>query len=233
MTIEFREWPKIPRWNRDIIITEKIDGTNAAIGVEKIGEADNLYEMSIPVDEHAVMNVASLNEAGITEVFTVYAQSRTRLITPDQDNYGFAKWVYNNALGLFHLLGAGVHFGEWWGSGIQRGYGLEKGEKRFSLFNTDRHGGKDFSAVPGLAVVPILYQGPLNGNHPNIPDPAITPWEYALAQLRGGGSYAAPSFANPEGIVIFHVAANKCFKMTLEKDEVPKEVAAKQAAKLE
>ena len=27
---------------------------------------------------------------------------------------------------------------------------------------------------------------------------------------------------NPEGVVVFHVAANLCFKKTLEKDEEPK-----------
>ncbi len=31
-----------------------------------------------------------------------------------------------------------TYFGEWWGSGVQRGYGLQKGDKRFSLFNVSR-----------------------------------------------------------------------------------------------
>lgn len=31
--IEFKAWPKIPRLFRDVIITEKIDGTNAAIHI--------------------------------------------------------------------------------------------------------------------------------------------------------------------------------------------------------
>ena len=33
MPIEFKEWPKTPRLLRNITITEKIDGTNAAIGI--------------------------------------------------------------------------------------------------------------------------------------------------------------------------------------------------------
>ena len=36
------------------------------------------------------------------------------------------------------FLVPGRHFGEWWGSGIQRGYGLD--EKTFSLFNAYRWG---------------------------------------------------------------------------------------------
>ena len=53
--------------------------------------------------------------------------------------FGFARWVETNRERLITLLGPGLHFGEWWGSGIQRGYGLTKGDKRFSLFNVERH----------------------------------------------------------------------------------------------
>ena len=36
----------------------------------------------------------------------------------------------------------------------------------------------------------------------------------------------------PEGIVVFHVAANLCFKKTVEKDEESKDHAARKAAYL-
>lgn len=32
----------------------------------------------------------------------------------------------------------------------------------------------------------------------------------------------APGFMQPEGIVLYHPAADKCFKVTLEDDEKPK-----------
>lgn len=35
-----------------------------------------------------------------------------------------------------------------------------------------------------------------------------------LEGLLRGGSVAAPGFANPEGIIVFHVAANSVFKVT-------------------
>lgn len=44
----------------------------------------------------------------------------------------------------------------------------------------------------------------------------------ALQELKWHGSKAAPDFMNPEGIVIFHTAANVMFKVTLEGDEKPK-----------
>ena len=41
---EFKPWPKIPRLRRSIVITEKIDGTNAIIHVAEDGTLtlDNL-----------------------------------------------------------------------------------------------------------------------------------------------------------------------------------------------
>jgi hypothetical protein len=62
--------------------------------------------------------------------------SRNRWVTPGkQDNYGFSRWAHEHKDELM-TLGPGRHFGEWWGLGIQRGYGLQ--EKRFSLFATHR-----------------------------------------------------------------------------------------------
>jgi hypothetical protein len=49
--------------------------------------------------------------------------SRNRWITPDNDNYGFARWCVENETEL-RKLGPGRHFGEWWGAGIQRRYNV-------------------------------------------------------------------------------------------------------------
>lgn len=57
--------------------------------------------------------------------------SRSRWITPEDDNYGFARWAYAHKEDLM-ALGDGYWFGEWWGSGIQRKYGMLV--KVFSLF---------------------------------------------------------------------------------------------------
>ena len=43
-----------------------------------------------------------------------------------------------------------------------------------------------------------------------------------LEILRSHGSFAAPGFTDPEGIVIYHEAAKKCFKVTLKDDASPK-----------
>lgn len=176
--IAFVEFPKMPRLSREIIVTEKIDGTNAQVHITDDGR--------------------------------VLAGSRTRWITPENDNFGFAAWVEANRDALL-ALGAGSHFGEWWGAGIQRRYGLD--HRRFSLFNVDRWG----ESRPACCdVVPVLYRGPFD----------TFEIDTALAKLAALGSVAAPGFMRPEGVVVYHVAGRVGFKKTIEKDDVPKGMAA-------
>lgn len=138
--------------------------------------------------------------------------SRTRWITPENDNHGFARWAMENKDELMRL-GPGTHFGEWWGSGIQRGYGLVKGEKRFSLFNVHRWA--DAAIRPACCgVVPTIYRGMFTTDLV----------EEALNELRNHGSLASEGFMKPEGIVIFHTAGGYRFKKTIERDEQPKGV---------
>jgi hypothetical protein len=145
----------------------------------------------------------------ITEDGEFMAGSRTRYITVQDDNYGFAQWSQANKDELMKL-GPGRHFGEWWGSGCQRGYGLQNGEKRFSLFDVGQW--KDAELPPCVSLVPVLYEG----------DFSMYAVEAALEQLRKSGSVASPGFMKPEGIIIYHAAARCMFKVTIEKDEEPK-----------
>jgi hypothetical protein len=215
MTIEFEPWPKIARLNRDCIVTEKIDGTNAAVVI-----VEHSFGAEFKADPNRIAIV--LDEKHITDgvpdfEYHVFAQSRTRFITPEKgrDNYGFAAWVKANAEALVSTLGPGRHFGEWWGAGIQRGYGLTGNDKRFSLFNVHRwaqHVAALEETVPGLSVVPVLYEGLFSTDG----------IDSALDALEGYGSFAVPDFDRPEGIVVWHDAARLSFKVTLEGDEAPK-----------
>lgn len=205
--MEFQEFPKMGRWSREIIVTEKIDGTNAQVYIEALdGYPTN--------DPNCIYQSDGL---------AMWAGSRTRWITPGNDNFGFAAWAHKNAEQLLEL-GPGRHFGEWWGQGIQRKYGLS--EKRFSLFNRIRwcpHGEtpletpslnpKDPPKVQSVlpeccGLVPVLYRGMMSEEEINL----------CLCGLRDNGSKAAPGFMDPEGIVIYHVAAGVGFKKTLDGD---------------
>lgn len=164
----FQEWPKIQRLYSPVVVTEKIDGTNAAVIVGEDGEL-------------------------------LGVQSRKRLITPDDDNYGFAAWAYENAKTLVSDLGPGYHYGEWWGRGVNRAYGME--DRRFSLFNTPRWQDAEFG-TPNLDTVPVLYDGEFH-------DSLAMDCEI---QLKNYGSLAAPGYMNPEGVVLYFKRNRVAFK---------------------
>jgi hypothetical protein len=182
----FQEFASIARLSRDMVITEKLDGTNAQVH--------------------------------ITEDGRVLAGSRNRWITPDADNFGFARWVQEHADEL-RALGPGSHYGEWWGAGIQRRYGLD--HKRFSLFNVGRWtsdhnigpaSGSDSTQcieVPCCHVVPVLLRRTFD----------TAEIDATLNRLAQFGSAAAPGFDKPEGIVIYHAPSRTLFKKTLDKND--------------
>lgn len=235
--MDFKPFPKVPRLSREMIITEKLDGTNASVWIETDAERFVYREHKVKV----------VTQNGMS--YTVSAGSRKKFLSPGgtlftgesakpvkgTDNFGFAAWVHDNAEELV-ALGEGVHYGEWWGHGIQRNYGLK--EKRFSLFNVGRwldphidpvtvhDGDVQEDAPPCCHVVPVLYRGPFA----EYTDGGMTGWHVytdgvsvALQTLSVAGSVAAPGFMNPEGIMIYHTAANQLFKKTFKGDSHGKE----------
>lgn len=204
---DFIEFPKMARLSRECVITEKIDGTNGQLNVIR---RDALTPGMNPDSELFVHK---------GDEFLIMVGSRSRWLVPGSnttDNYGFAAWVRDNGAELVKL-GEGRHFGEWWGAGIQRRYGVP--DKRFSLFNALRwvevgqpQGDGQATAPACCRVVPILYRGPFDTG-------AI---EIVMAHLKEVGSYAAQGFMDPEGVIVKHLASGTAFKKTLKDDESPK-----------
>ena len=196
---EFQAFQKIPRLKTRVIITEKIDGTNGQIAIFGPHPADKCSLFS----GHSKW----LGDVVLDDFrYGVFAGSRNRYVTPGNDNFGFAGWVHENMEELVAGLGPGRHYGEWWGSGIQRTYGLS--EKRFSLFNTMRW--HDENPAPECChTVPILADG-----H----DLVI---EDVMNELKRTGSHAVPGYMNPEGIVYYHCGSREhgLFKCTFEHDQ--------------
>jgi hypothetical protein len=174
--VEFKEWPKIPRGiGESMTITEKIDGTNACVIIQ--------------------------DSDGTTFPRVVGIQPRTRLITPEDDNYGFARWVRENEEELVKL-GAGYHYGEWAGPGIQKNHhNLER--KTFFLFNSDRWRDGRQERPAGVECVPILFEGP--ASREMIDQTLSDLWVSAKEK----GYY-------PEGIVIWYHKTRRYEKMTFE-----------------
>jgi len=158
----------------------------------------------------------------ITDAGDFCVGSRNRWLTPDSDNYGFARWAYDNREELMRL-GPGQHFGEWWGCGIQRRYGMK--EKVFSLFDTNRWAQKHSRRLPLMGynllseetqqyppdcceVVPELYRGEFKTDVIDM----------VLENLERSGSLAADGFDRPEGIIVKHWETGVMFKKTLDND---------------
>jgi len=210
----FERFPSLTRFSHDWTITEKLDGTNAAVVVDALAGSEDFYW-----EDKAIAVVDGLY---------VFAQSRTKLITPGKstDNHGFARYVQDNAEEIVAKLGEGRHFGEWVGKGInKRHYNLT--EKQFALFNVNRWNGADLPKQ--MTVVPSLLVNSYLDN----------PGHYAvefLNLLKEKGSFFGPrnedgtGFMNPEGVVMYHGPSRTTFKKTFDYDEAGK-WAENQAAK--
>lgn len=212
MTLEFRNYGKIPRWvNEHVWVSEKIDGSNSCVVIEPLTEPefDALFK-----DLGGYVAVVQWDDAA----YGVRAQSRNKFITPGKgtDNFGFAAYVQEHALALAKVLGVGYNYGEWYGSGIQSGYGLMNGEKHFALFPTHRisvtaDNYASLLMIPGLEVAPELYEGPF-GEGNCIED--------CLNTLREHGSfaYSAQGFDRPEGVVVQFKLSGARYKAFIHED---------------
>jgi len=197
--MQFIPYPKTPRFRRTLIITEKLDGCNAQVVISARNAGSTL---------NVVAESASLE-------LEMRVGSRNRWITPGKtiDNFGFAQWCVDNSYELFKL-GKGKHFGEWYGRGIARNYGMT--DRRFALFNATRW--TEGTKPACCEVVPVLAIGKSHGMV-----------ETCLTELRSFGSYAPGGigFSNPEGIIVYHTASQVSSKVTMEHDEMSKGEAEK------
>lgn len=201
-TVRFEEFQKIPRMNREVIVTEKIDGTNATVFIRlSCNACGGVYTSQTP--NAPPDSCCPRPEPG---AISVHAASRNKWIDESDDNHGFARWVADHTEEL-KALGPGTHRGEWHGPGINRAhYGLPKGEKRFYLFNTSRWTSK--TPPPSCCgVVPVLYRGQFDTGVINS----------LVEDLHTNGSRAYPG-QPAEGVVVYHIAANQFFKVTCNRD---------------
>lgn len=179
-TPDFIPFPKIPRLRNElVVITEKLNGTNAQILITPEGE--------------------------------VHAGSRNRWITPGKntDNYGFAAWVEENKADL-RGLGAGRHFGEWYGYGVgPSGYGLP--DRRWALFNTFRPAE---CLPPKVQVVTKLYEGTGMGLTDTV--------ARLMEDLKTNGSKHVPGYMRPEGLVVYSCLTKSRYKVLCENDDIHK-----------
>ena len=201
---EFKEFPKIARLNRDIIVTEKIDGTN---GLIYINEENNIFAGSRTrwLDDHndnfgfyhwVIENKEDLLQLGkgfhYGEWMGKGIQRGYRLNEKRFYLFNTLRWI-----DIYTLPEA-----------ARREYKDEYLDKIRKEYNNDK-----LEYCPECCyVVPILYQGLFSQ--------AMI--ENCLMTLKEKGSIAIPNYMNPEGVVIYHKVANMGFKVTIKNDEKPK-----------
>ena len=210
--MEFNKFPKIKRLHKDVVVTEKIDGTNATIFVSRHKVDGSIGDFTAEALKHYIL----IRDGD--EWVMIKAGSRNRWLSKDSDNFGFFDWVESNKKILMNLR-PGWHRGEWFGLGIQHGYGLD--EKRFALFNPLEFSHKYYdygenreTLDPKLLrlnslvkTVPIIEIGPISVVVPK-----------ALHLLESEGSVMVPG-QKAEGIIIYHPEAKVYFKETFEYSE--------------
>jgi len=96
----FEKWKSIPRLNKEVIVTEKLDGTNAQIHITPEATIEEIYGY-----DRADSGCVIAEKDGLL----MLAGSRSRYISVEDDNFGFAKWVQDNHEDLFKL-GPGRHW---------------------------------------------------------------------------------------------------------------------------
>lgn len=182
--IKFLKWPKITRRNAKCTISEKANGSNGALAF-KVTDAS-------PTDGREIY-VLDVQMA---------VQTRTRIVTTQDDQTGIARWAEANRETLeMDLLyvnrmlpepGTYYHYGEF----MTRGHD----EPHFYLFNTRRWTGVKFR-TPTLKVVPVLYEGDYS-------DEIV---EKCLEDLRQNGSRIHPGLP-AEGVVVYYPSNDTMFK---------------------
>jgi len=198
--MEFKAFPKIEHYGKlHMTITQKIHGSNAQVYIEKILQTEATHATYLGQPD-SMTNIVTFKD----EYYRILAGSRTRWLTLDQDNFGFAAFVYLNQLEFVEKLGPGQHFGEWAGPGINSGEGLT--QKTFVLFDWWKFPSK-CPLPPQTVVVPVLHSGAVNQGTVDA----------VMADLQKNGSRLVPGFMRPEGVVI--TVAGTRYKKVFEAEE--------------
>jgi len=194
--MEFVGFPKIARYSREVVVTEKIDGTNAQIYIGEDGEflTGSRKRWVTPEDDNYG--------------FSRWAHERKEELLSLGPGRHFGEWWGGSIQRKYGLPKEEKRFSlfnviRW----------CPYGEAP-NIISVDENFNMKIQDIlpPCVGLVPVLWRGLLD-------DLDI---EKILDDLRQNGSKASPGFMNPEGVVVFHLAGNVGFKKTLKRDEEPK-----------
>lgn len=127
-----KTFQKIPRLGRQVVITEKLDGTNALVAIH--------HDPAMPL--------------------AVGSRNRWLSAGKTSDNYDFCRWVLDNEEAI-RRLGPGWHYGEWWGMGIARRYNIAERRWSLFDTRWTMDELRDRGLPANVGVVPTLVTAPL------------------------------------------------------------------------
>lgn len=135
--MKFISMSKIPQFKN--VVKEIVDSTRF-VGLDKDGNPI-YYDTDLPcITFKGTTKIHGTNSSVAYDGNEIWAQSKTRIITPDKDNAGFAKFVEENKEYFRNMLSSlyiGVPiavFGEWAGDGLSSPAAIAKVPRSFFIF---------------------------------------------------------------------------------------------------
>lgn len=193
----FKYYPDLFAEGEEVVITEKIHGTNFRCGW-------------VPSVANTLWKKVKRLFGMLPEFEFVYGSNNVQLTDKLFYNGYYDTNVYAEAVvryNLRELLKPGeVVYGEIYGPDIQKGYhyGLKPGQRKFIVFDLMKNDEyvstselQAFCKERGLEMVPVLYSGPFN--------------KEVAKKLTLGDSVLEPTQRVREGVVIKPVVEAKCF----------------------
>lgn len=220
--IEFKEFPKIPQFRN---IKKDLQYLS-----DKMSLFSFIFEGTIKL--HGT-NAAVGYDAGSD---TIYCQSRKRIITPEDDNMGFAAWVMSEESlwkryfqEVFYGKSA-LLFGEWCGEGIQKGVAISSIPKMFVIFEGYCEGWGSVRAYPEVPLANTyniydfpLYKVTIDADSPELATERLRSFTEKVEDCCPVGEALTGTKGTGEGVVWTCISDRKIkFKVKGEKHSVSK-----------
>jgi hypothetical protein len=174
-TMTFMAWPDIEAFNH-VRKYLRIDPQEWWMAKEKMSGTSVVHYKS-KVKLHGTNSAVQIHNDG-----TIVCQSRERVIVPEDDNAGFARWINSQKTEwslAFHNI---IFYGEWCGSGIQKSVAISDiGKKVFAVFAARYLDGSDNLIIEPSELKELF-------ENTNIKDVYVLPWysmpkQQAVAEL--------------------------------------------------
>lgn len=163
--MDFIAWPKVQQFHNVRKGLKERRDFHKEEGLEPYVAPTMPYRGKIKLD--------GTNAAISVDYENYVVQSRSRLITPEDDNMGFATWARDSGFGkalINHTCFQVTVFGEWCGKGIQKRCSISKLDRKvFAVFAVlSRHEGMEHSL--------IIEPEAIKDFIPAHPDVFVLPW---------------------------------------------------------